>query len=173
MTFSTVFRVRYSVFGYPKGVERWADWLTRRNESCAFYHGGWKVPCASGCRTDGSRGDQRIMVATNAFGMGIDKPNVRFVIHVDLPGTLEGYYQEAGRGGRDGKTSWATLLYHQGDEETPRRLIEESHPTPKEVRKVYDAVCNLAQLAVGGEIDSPVPVRIGPIARLTGFSAGK
>ena len=156
-----------------KGVERWADWLTRRNESCAFYHGGLEGSVRERVQNGWIRGDQRIMVATNAFGMGIDKPNVRFVIHVDLPGTLEGYYQEAGRGGRDGKTSWATLLYHQGDEETPRRLIEESHPTPKEVRKVYDAVCNLAQLAVGGEIDSPVPVRIGPIARLTGFSAGK
>lgn len=156
-----------------KGVERWADWLTRRNQSCAFYHGGMEGSVRERVQNGWIGGDQRIMVATNAFGMGIDKPDVRFVIHVDLPGTLEGYYQEAGRGGRDGKTSWATLLYHQGDEETPRRLIEESHPTSKEVRKVYDAVCNLAQLAVGSEMDSPVPVRIGPIARLTGFSAGK
>lgn len=156
-----------------KGVERWADWLTRRNQSCAFYHGGMEGSVRERVQNGWIRGDQRIMVATNAFGMGIDKPDVRFVIHVDLPGTLEGYYQEAGRGGRDGKTSWATLLYHQGDEETPRRLIEESHPTSKEVRKVYDAVCNLAQLAVGAGMDSPVPVRIGPIARLTGFSAGK
>ncbi len=159
--------------GTRKGVERWADWLTRRNQSCAFYHGGMEGSVRERVQNGWIRGDQRIMVATNAFGMGIDKPDVRFVIHVDLPGTLEGYYQEAGRGGRDGKTSWATLLYHQGDEETPRRLIEESHPTPKEVRKVYDAVCNLAQLAVGSEMDSPMPVRIGPIARLTGFSAGK
>lgn len=159
--------------GTRKGVERWADWLTRRNQSCAFYHGGMEGSVRERVQNGWIRGDQRIMVATNAFGMGIDKPDVRFVIHVDLPGTLEGYYQEAGRGGRDGKTSWATLLYHQGDEETPRMLIEESHPTSKEVRKVYDAVCNLAQLAVGAEMDSPVPVRIGPIARLTGFSAGK
>lgn len=156
-----------------KGVERWADWLTRRNQSCAFYHGGMEGSVRERVQNGWIRGDQPIMVATNAFGMGIDKPDVRFVIHVDLPGTLEGYYQEAGRGGRDGKTSWATLLYHQGDEETPRMLIEESHPTSKEVRKVYDAVCNLAQLAVGAEMDSPVPVRIGPIARITGFSAGK
>ncbi len=159
--------------GTRKGVERWADWLTRRNQSCVFYHGGMEGSVRERVQNGWIRGDQRIMVATNAFGMGIDKPDVRFVIHVDLPGTLEGYYQEAGRGGRDGKTSWATLLYHQGDEETPRRLIEESHPTSKEVRKVYDAVCNLAQLAVGGEMDAPVPVRTGPIARLTGFSAGK
>ncbi len=159
--------------GTRKGVERWADWLTRRNQSCAFYHGGMEGSVRERVQNGWIRGDQRIMVATNAFGMGIDKPDVRFVIHVDLPGTLEGYYQEAGRGGRDGKTSWATLLYHQGDEETPRRLVEESHPTPKEVRKVYDAVCNLAQVAVGGEMDSPVPVRAGPVARLTGFSVGK
>ena len=156
-----------------KGVERWADWLTRRNRSCVFYHGGMEGSVRERVQNGWIRGHQRIMVATNAFGMGIDKPDVRFVIHVDLPGTLEGYYQEAGRGGRDGKTSWATLLYHRGDQETPRMLIEESHPTPKEVRKVYDAVCNLAQLAVGSEMDSPVPVRIDPIARLTGFSAGK
>ena len=156
-----------------KGVERWAAWLARRNVSVASYHGGMEGSVRERMQTGWVRGDQRIMVATNAFGMGIDKPDVRFVVHVDLPGTLEGYYQEAGRGGRDGKTSWAALLYHQGDEDTPRRLIEESHPAPKEVRKVYDAVCSLAQVAVGAEADAPAPVRIDAVRRLTGFAEGK
>ncbi len=156
-----------------KGVERWAAWLARRNLSVASYHGGMEGSVRERMQNGWVRGDQRIMVATNAFGMGIDKPNVRFVVHVDLPGTLEGYYQEAGRGGRDGEISWAALLYHQGDEDTPRRLIEESHPAPKEMRKVYDTVCSLAQVAVAAEADAPAPVQIDAVRRLTGFARGK
>ena len=156
-----------------KGVERWAAWLARRNVSVASYHGGMAGSVRERMQTGWVRGDQRIMVATNAFGMGIDKPNVRFVVHVDLPGTLEGYYQEAGRGGRDGKTSFAALLYHPGDEDTPRRLIDESHPAPKEMQKVYDAVCSLGQVAVAAEADAPLPLQIDAVRRLTGLAAGK
>ena len=159
--------------GTRKGVEGWAEWLSRRDVSVGLYHGGMEGSVRERMQTGWVRGDQRIMVATNAFGMGIDKPDVRFVIHVDLPGTLEGYYQEAGRGGRDGKTSWAALLYHEGDEDTPRRLIEESHPAPKEVRKVYDAVCNLAQVAVGAETDAPIPVRFAAVRDLAKLAEGK
>lgn len=156
-----------------KRVEDWARWLNRRSISAAAYHGGMSGDLRERMQASWIGGEQRVMVATNAFGMGIDKSNVRFVIHVDLPGTLEGYYQEAGRAGRDGRTSYAVLLYHPNDEETPRLLIDEGHPSVKEVRSVYEAVCSLAQIAIGAEPDGPVVVRPQSVSKLTGFSAGK
>lgn len=156
-----------------RGVEDWSEWLGNRNEAVARYHGGLNTSVREIMQDAWLEGDKRVMVATNAFGMGIDKPDVRFVIHVDLPGTLEGYYQEAGRGGRDGNTSYAVLLYHDGDERTPRALIDDSHPTAKEVRQIYDAACDLAQVAVAAIPEEPVILRAEAIAKLRGFSAAK
>ncbi len=156
-----------------KGVEEWSKWLAARNFGVASYHGGMPGSLRETMQESWISGHRRIMVATNAFGMGIDKPDVRFVVHVDLPSTLEGYYQEAGRGGRDGKTSYATLIYHPRDEETPRVLIDESHPSGKEVRIVYDAVCNLGQIPVGSLIEAPVSIDVEAVSRLTGFTSGK
>lgn len=156
-----------------KGVERWSKWLAARDYSVASYHGGMRASLRETMQQTWVDGERRIMVATNAFGMGIDKPDVRFVVHVDLPSTLEGYYQEAGRGGRDGKTSYAALIYHPRDDETPRVLIDESHPSAREVRTVYDAVCNLGQIAVGSQPEDPVVVDVDAVARLTTFSPGK
>jgi ATP-dependent DNA helicase RecQ len=156
-----------------KGVEDWARWLNRRNVSSASYHGGMKASARALMQERWISGHQRIMVATNAFGMGIDKADVRFVLHAELPSTLEGYYQEAGRAGRDGKTAYAVLLYHSSDEETPHRLIDESHPSAAEVRTVYEAVCNLAQIAVGALQDGPVAVDAAAVSRLTGFAYAK
>ena len=156
-----------------RGVEQWATWLSRRSPSVASYHGGMDGNVRKRMQDGWIAGDQRVMVATNAFGMGIDKPDVRFVIHVDLPTTLEGYYQEAGRGGRDGATAYAVLLYRAGDEDTPNRLIEESHPRPREIRNVYDTVGSLAQVAIGSMPDEPVAVRTGTVSQLTGLSTGK
>lgn len=156
-----------------RGVEEWAKWLRGRNQSVASYHGGLQSSVREEMQDAWLVGEKRVMVATNAFGMGIDKPDVRFVVHVELPGTLEGYYQEAGRGGRDGKTSYAVLLYHDGDEQTPRALIDDGHPTAKQVRQAYDAVCNLAQIAVGALPEDPVVLRVEAIAKLTKLSAAK
>jgi ATP-dependent DNA helicase RecQ len=156
-----------------RGVEEWSDWLRGQNQEVATYHGGLNPSVRELMQDAWLSGEKRVMVATNAFGMGIDKPDVRFVVHVDLPGTLEGYYQEAGRGGRDGKTSYAVLLYHKEDEHTPRALIDDSHPTAKQVRQTYDAACNLAQVAIAALPKEPIVLRAEAIAKLTGFSAAK
>lgn len=156
-----------------RGVEEWSEWLRGQGETVASYHGGLKTSVREVMQEAWLEDDKRLIVATNAFGMGIDKPDVRFVVHVDLPGTLEGYYQEAGRGGRDGKTAFAVLLYHDGDEQTPRALIDDSHPTAAEVRKIYDATCSLAQVAVGSMPDEPVVLRAEAISKLCGHSAAK
>ena len=89
------------------------------------------------------------MVATNAFGMGIDKPDVRVVIHIDEPNSPEEYYQEAGRAGRDGNRSYAVLLYANSDKITLKRRISESFPSKEFILQVYDRVCNFLNVAVG------------------------
>ena len=95
------------------------------------------------------------MVATNAFGMGIDKPDVRIVIHLDLPENLESYYQEAGRGGRDGLRAYAAMIYQDADILNLQLKVEQAHPSPQVLKKIYQAIANYYQLAVGsGEGES-------------------
>src|SRR6185503_5425490 len=91
----------------------------------------------------------RVMVATNAFGMGIDKPDVRTVAHMDLPEDLESYYQEAGRAGRDGKRSFAAVVYHSSDVDGLETKVEQSHPSADQLKSVYQSLANFFQLAVG------------------------
>ena len=83
-------------------------------------------------------GESRVMVATNAFGMGIDKPDVRLVIHVDLPDSPEAYFQEAGRAGRDGQKAYAVLLYAKSDKATLSKRITDTFPDKEYIRKVYE-----------------------------------
>ncbi len=93
--------------------------------------------------------EYRVMVATNAFGMGIDKPDVRLVIHAEAPDSLEAYFQEAGRAGRDGKRAWAVLLYEERDYKKLLRRIDETYPPKEYIYNVYDHLCYYMQMAVG------------------------
>ena len=94
------------------------------------------------------------MVATNAFGMGIDKPDVRLVVHLDLPETLEAYYQEAGRAGRDEKYAYAVILHGPNDIAELQRKVEEAHPSVEFISRVYQCLANYYQLAVGSGLMS-------------------
>ena len=114
------------------------------------------------------KGKARVMVATNAFGMGIDRPDVRFVVHVDVPASLEAYYQEAGRAGRDGAPAHAVLLWQPRDLETQQTLRAQSHPTRKQLAAVFDAVGNLGQVAVGTLPAAPLTVAVEKVAQLAG-----
>jgi len=156
-----------------RAVEQWASWLQSKGVAARAYHGGMQAETRSSAQADWISGDSRVIVATNAFGMGIDKPDVRFVIHVDLPASIESYYQEAGRGGRDGDTAYAVLLFQPPDADTQDALIDSAHPTGKEVRSVYDAICNAGQVPIGSVPDAPVVVNERVIARLTELSRGK
>ena len=126
-----------------------SNFLRRNNIYADFYHAGLNSDLRSKKQTDWINGKIRVIVATNAFGMGIDKPDVRTVVHLDLPDNLEAYFQEAGRGGRDGKKSFAALLYSDSDKKMLNKHFEASFPELKEIKRVYQALGSYFQLAVG------------------------
>jgi ATP-dependent DNA helicase RecQ len=130
-----------------------AELLTHHGISASFYHAGLEPAIRLSRQHNWMEGRIRIIVATNAFGMGIDKPDVRLVIHLDLPDTLEAYYQEAGRVGRDGEKSYAVLLFNEHDIVNSRHHLELAWPDPETVRQVYQAIGNFLQLPVGAGKD--------------------
>ena len=128
-----------------KAAEELVDILEAAGESVTIYHG----KLASGERKVNQdrfmSGEKRVMVATNAFGMGIDKPDTRFVIHLQLPANLEAYYQESGRAGRDGEDADCTLLYYQDDKRLQQFFLVKHYPTGNDLKMIYDVVRELAQ----------------------------
>ncbi len=127
-----------------------AQWLRRRGIAADFYHAGLEHAARTQRQQAWVSGQTRVMVATNAFGMGIDKPDVRTVVHLDLPDSLEAYFQEAGRAGRDGKKAWAILLYHVADKKRLERQLATSWPELRAIRRVYHALCNHLGVPEGG-----------------------
>lgn len=121
--------------------------LLHEGISADFYHAGLSADDRTMKQDRWKNNHTRVMVATNAFGMGIDKPDVRFVIHLEPPDSLEAYYQEAGRAGRDGKTSYAVLLYNEADLLQLKKKFEDSYPSVDFVRKVYQLLGSYFQIA--------------------------
>ncbi|QJD94897.1 RecQ family ATP-dependent DNA helicase [Mucilaginibacter robiniae] len=132
-----------------KETTEMAKFLTAYGFEADYYHAGLTADLRSAKQEQWKANSTRIIVATNAFGMGIDKPDVRFVIHKDLPESLEAYYQEAGRAGRDEQKAFAVLLFNQADQQKQEKKFELSFPTLEEIKQTYHYLANYYQLAYG------------------------
>lgn len=146
-----------------------ARFLVNEGISADFYHAGLPPEERTAKQDNWKSGHTRVIVATNAFGMGIDKADVRFVIHLEPPDSLEAYYQEAGRAGRDGKKSHAVLLYQDGDLTQLKKNFEDSFPSVDDIRKVYQYLGNFFQLAYGAGENLTLDFDIGEFCHRYGL----
>ncbi|TAL60569.1 MAG: ATP-dependent DNA helicase RecQ, partial [Bacteroidetes bacterium] len=125
------------------------DFLRANNISADYYHAGIEGSARDAKQDAWIHNKTRVIVCTNAFGMGIDKPDVRFVVHLDMPDCLEAYFQEAGRAGRDEKKSYAVLLFNGADKIDAERNMLMSFPPMEEIRKTYQSLSNYFQIPIG------------------------
>lgn len=132
-----------------KRTKEYAQLLNENGITATFYHAGLSNDTKDQRQKSWVKGETRVMVATNAFGMGIDKPDVRLVVHVDIPDSPEAYFQEAGRGGRDGKKAYAVLLYARSDKATLKKRITDTFPEKDYIRTVYEHLNYYYQMAMG------------------------
>ncbi len=132
-----------------KRTEQIAAFLQGHNISAAAYHAGLDASVRDQRQRDWILGKTRVVVCTNAFGMGIDKPDVRLVVHLDFPDGPEAYFQEAGRAGRDGKEAFAVFYWEEADAAESLEFLKKSFPDPEVIQSVYQCLCNHLQLAVG------------------------
>lgn len=136
-----------------KKTKEIADFLTINGIAAEHFHAGLKNEIKDERQSRWKTGETRVIVSTNAFGMGIDKAEVRSVVHLDLPDSLEAYFQEAGRAGRDEKKAFAVLLYNNGDAVKMRKRVSDSFPGKEMVLKVYESLCNYLQIGIGSGLD--------------------
>lgn len=132
-----------------KRTKETAEWLMSQGISATYYHAGLDVDVKDRHQQAWINDEKRVMVATNAFGMGIDKPDVRLVIHIDSPDSLEAYFQEAGRAGRDGKKAYAVLLYDSSDARKLSKRVAQTYPEKEYIRDVYEHLAYFFQVGTG------------------------
>ena len=140
-----------------KKTKEIADFLQANGFSASFFHAGLPQHIKDERQTAWKADQCRVIVSTNAFGMGIDKPDVRLVVHLDLPDSPEAYFQEAGRAGRDGKKAYALIVYSKNDSAKLKKRIADSFPEKERVLDTYNSLGNFYQLAVGAGFESVFP----------------
>ena len=136
-----------------RGTKKIATFLTKNQIPADYYHAGLDPKTRDRKQQAWMSEEKRVIVSTNAFGMGIDKANVRFVVHLDLPDCIEAYFQEAGRGGRDLKRSYAILLNEKADILDARHNLEKAYPELDTIKRIYQALGNYFQLPIGSGVD--------------------
>lgn len=156
-----------------KNCESLAKKFTNQGIGCKAYHAGLANKERENVQLAWLNGDTPIVAATNAFGMGIDKPDCRFVIHETIPFSLEAYYQEAGRAGRDGKPAYPVLVYKPSDVHVLEKRIRSAYPDYGTLQKVYDSLCDELNLAVGAEMERQEAINFQNIMIRSGLSLQK
>ncbi len=160
----TLMKVKGSGIVYArsrKSCREIAGVLRQNNISADYYHAGLKPEARSNKQELWKKGKVKVIVATNAFGMGIDKPDVKFVLHFDPPDSLEAYFQEAGRAGRDGKKAVAVLLFNNADKLKLKKHVSIAFPEPGNIKRVYEALGNYLKVAEGYGKDQVFDFNLG------------
>lgn len=146
--------------GSRKAAKGITHFLVENKFSANFYHGGLSAKIRDDRQESWTKNQTRIMVATNAFGMGIDKADVKLVVHLELPSTIEAYFQEAGRAGRNGETAYAFLLANSNDIRKQEELLSLRYPSIKDIKMCYQDIANYLQIAEGVLPIEPIPFNI-------------
>ncbi|MGA3013546.1 MAG: RecQ family ATP-dependent DNA helicase [Bacteroidales bacterium] len=147
-----------------------AEYLMHQRISATWYHAGLDAKEREKNQQSWLKESHQVIIATNAFGMGIDKPNVRFVIHMDLPDSIEAYFQEAGRAGRDEKQAFAVLLYEEADIIDVRKNLETAYPELQKIKDIYQALGNYLKIPYGNGKDYVSEFDIGDFSESYNFS---
>ncbi len=153
-----------------KKTKEYCEWLRQNDITAHYYHAGLTHETKDQRQKEWMNDQVQVMVCTNAFGMGIDKPNVRLVVHMDAPDSLEAYFQEAGRAGRDEKKAYAVMLWSNADKKRLKQNMAVSYPEKEVIFRVYEALGNYFQIAVGHGSDRSFDFEMIPFAKAYGFN---
>ena len=148
-----------------KKTKEVCDILLENGITAEYYHAGLSPESKDAKEEAWKSGRARVMVSTNAFGMGIDKPDVRLVVHVDLPSSIEAYFQEAGRAGRDGKDAYAVTLFSRVDRQVVARRLSDNYPSQDFIREIYDEICYYYSMALGDGLNCTFEFSLGDFCK--------
>ena len=148
-----------------KKTKEVCDILLENGITAEYYHAGLSPESKDAKEEAWKSGRARVMVSTNAFGMGIDKPDVRLVVHVDLPSSIEAYFQEAGRAGRDGKDAYAVTLFSRVDRQVVARRLSDIYPSQDFIREIYDEICYYYSMALGDGLNCTFEFSLGDFCK--------
>ena len=152
-----------------KKTQEVAEFLIANGFTAEYYHAGLSAQAKDEREERWKSGKSRIMVATNAFGMGIDKPDVRIVLHTDMPSSIEAYFQEAGRAGRDGERAYAVALYNSADNRIIKKRISDNFPEKEYIRSIYEHICYYYQMALGDGLNCTFEFSLQEFCRIYKF----
>ena len=148
-----------------KKTKEVCEFLVANGITAEYYHAGLPPESKDAKEEAWKSGKARVMVSTNAFGMGIDKPDVRLVVHIDLPSSIEAYFQEAGRAGRDGKDAYAVTLFSRVDRQVVARRLSDNYPSQDFIREIYDEICYYYSMALGDGLNCTYEFSLGDFCR--------